>query len=151
MERDHKRLGKSGGGCGLGRRRWRQRARLLGWRVHIGVVDRLQVEEAWADVTGDIGLIAVEEESETAAFDLLGRSKPSEGARGHRGRVRWCSRVRPTGCRGRRRWASGRASSSARGELLHHLGATLIGAGVVHRRLKVLGGLEFHVHPDVIR
>jgi hypothetical protein len=34
---------------------------------------------------------------------------------------------------------------------LHGLGATLVGAGVVHRRLEVLGGLEFHVHPNVIR
>jgi hypothetical protein len=101
-------------------------------------------------VTGGVGLIAVEAESETAAFDPLGRSKPSESTRGRWGRVHRCSRVRPTGCRGRRRWASGRASSLARCELLHRLGATLVGAGVVHCRLEV-GGLEFHVHPDVIR
>jgi hypothetical protein len=141
VERDHKRLGRSGGGCGLGRCRRRQRGGRLGWRVRRGVVDHLQVEEAGADVVGVVGLVAVEAESETAVFDLLGRGKPAEGTRGRRGRVRWCSRVWPAGCRGRRRWASGRASDAAQCELLHCLGATLVGAGVVHRRLEVLGGL----------
>jgi hypothetical protein len=123
----------------------------LGLHVCLGIIDRLQVEEAGADVAGAVGLVAVEAEFETVVFDLLGRGKPAEGARGCRGRVRRCSRVWPAGCRGRRRWASGRASVATQGELLHRLGATLVGAGVVHRCLEVLGGLEFHVHPDVIR
>jgi hypothetical protein len=123
----------------------------LRWHVRLGVIDRLQVEEAGVDVAGAIGLVAVEAESETAVFDLLGQGKPAEGARGCRGRVRRWSRVWPAGCRGRWWWASSRASAVTQGELLHRLGATLVGTGIVHHRLEVLGGLEFHVHPDVIR
>jgi hypothetical protein len=40
---------------------------------------------------------------------------------------------------------------SARCRLLQRLGATLVGAGVVHSHLEVLGALKLHVHPDVVQ
>jgi hypothetical protein len=42
------------------------------------------------------------------------------------------------------------AHPSAGCRLLQCLGATLVGTGIVHSRLEVLGALKLHVHPNVV-
>ena len=55
-------------------------------------------------------------------------------------------------------WSARQAAGAGRavrprgsGGRLHSLAAALVGPSVVHRRLQVVGGLEFHVHPYVVR
>ncbi|KAI4968288.1 hypothetical protein ZWY2020_057943 [Hordeum vulgare] len=65
--------------------------------VRLGVVDRLQVEEAGADMCRRVGLIAVKAETLTSTLLLLGRGQPAEGPCGGR-RCGRCGWRRPARC-----------------------------------------------------
>src|SRR4051812_29486105 len=66
---------RSIGGCVLSCRGWW----CVGRRVRLGVVDRLQVEEAGADICRRVGLIAIKAETLTLTLLLLARGQPAEG------------------------------------------------------------------------
>ena len=114
-------------------------------------VNRLQVEEAWADMARGVWLIAVEAQALATALELLSRGQPAESPRGgRRGRGGGGGGLSARSDGGR--WRPGRRPTPAsRRDLLKGLRATLVSASVMHGRLEVLGPLKLHVHPDVFR